>query len=355
MRHLLTMLLLCWPTMLPAANQAPLSVRIDEGNADEITFNVPFDVILTNTSDDPIRVWNPKSKNGYDQISFVFMDRKTMEVFRVRKRKKENPDNRQDKREEETLEIAPHRELKVSVSFQDEWGGLPDPNLDTRFRVWAVLQSDLPAPEGEITVWKGTVESPPVQTPFKATRLETVEDYLEYGFADSAIKLIKARGKDQLEQKDEYGHTELQRAAFNFAWETQQWKQQAWKKVVDAYLEMGVQYDIDSAIYLNDLDRVKAILKESPKQANGELWERTSPLRIAASLGHVAICRYFIEKFDVDVNDWEAGHGYPDDSNAEMTLFEMAKKRAEDAKYDPKKQETAEQIIELLEQAAKSK
>lgn len=316
MRLFFAMLFVCWPSLPVAADDEALSVRIDSRNAGEITFNVSFDVILTNNTEHPIHIWNPESKNGYYQISFVFVDRKTLEEFQVRKRRIEDPDEWKyvlgdmtlDK---EFLEIAPHKKLRIGVSFEDDWGGLPDPNQDRVYRVWASFHSDIPAPQIDSSVWTGTIGSPPVNTSFTATRLKTTEDYLKYGFTDTAIKLIKVKGAENLESKNDSGDTVLQNAAFHFATADRAWKKREWKRVADTYLELGAYYDIESAIYLNDFDRVKEILKKSPDQATGSLGERSSPLRLAALTGNLEVCRYLVEHFDVDVNDWERGAGYP--------------------------------------------
>lgn len=67
--------------------------------------------------------------------------------------------------------------------------------------------------------------------------------------------------------------------------------------------------DLQDAIKQNSLERVTAILARSPALAEGGTGE--SPLRIAAAQGHVEICRLLIEKYHVDVNDFERGTGYP--------------------------------------------
>ena len=74
-------------------------------------------------------------------------------------------------------------------------------------------------------------------------------------------------------------------------------------------LDAGAEYDIITAIHLNDLNRVKTILNASPEFANH--FRRASPLRKAAELGHLEICRYLIGEHHVDVNDFEGGVGYP--------------------------------------------
>ena len=81
------------------------------------------------------------------------------------------------------------------------------------------------------------------------------------------------------------------------------------RTIVQIYLDAGADYDIFTAIDLDDLAHVKAILAKSPQSANRFQW--STPLRKAASLGRLEICRYLIGQFHVDVNDFERGNGYP--------------------------------------------
>jgi ankyrin repeat protein len=67
--------------------------------------------------------------------------------------------------------------------------------------------------------------------------------------------------------------------------------------------------DILTAIQRDDLARVKAILNKSPDLADN--FQGRSPLRNAASLGRLEICRFLIREHHVDVNDVERGAGFP--------------------------------------------
>jgi ankyrin repeat protein len=105
------------------------------------------------------------------------------------------------------------------------------------------------------------------------------------------------------------GQTALQRAVANLVDDRKVDEKQKWKRIVDLYLDAGADYDILVAIHLDDLDRVKAILGQAPKLADD--FQDSSPLRTAASLGRLEICRYLVEKHRVDVDDFERGVGYP--------------------------------------------
>src|SRR5207249_3435227 len=51
------------------------------------------------------------------------------------------------------------------------------------------------------------------------------------------------------------------------------------------------------------------ILVKSPALADD--FQGESPLRVAASRGHFEICKYLLDNFRVDVNDFKRGNGYP--------------------------------------------
>ena len=82
-----------------------------------------------------------------------------------------------------------------------------------------------------------------------------------------------------------------------------------WREIVNLYLKAGAEYDFFTAIHLGDLERVKTILDKSPHFADD--YQDRSPLRIAATAGQLEICRYLIENFKVDINDFKRGVGYP--------------------------------------------
>jgi ankyrin repeat protein len=81
------------------------------------------------------------------------------------------------------------------------------------------------------------------------------------------------------------------------------------RELADLFIKAGADYDLFAAIYLNDVNRVKTLMNQSPRPAvRGDL---KSPLRLAASLGHVEVCRLLIEQYHFDVDDFAGGGGYP--------------------------------------------
>ncbi len=76
-------------------------------------------------------------------------------------------------------------------------------------------------------------------------------------------------------------------------------------KMARMLLDAGAEYDLCTAIYLDDLPRVKEVLSAAPELVNkGGPW---SPLRTAAKLGNLAICEYLVREAQADVNDIEKG------------------------------------------------
>lgn len=82
-----------------------------------------------------------------------------------------------------------------------------------------------------------------------------------------------------------------------------------YRKIVTLLLDAGAFYDIHTAIYLNDIDRVRALLKSDPMLVKDTRGAQELPLRRAAAQGHVEICRLLLE-YKADPNDFDGG-GFP--------------------------------------------
>jgi ankyrin repeat protein len=123
------------------------------------------------------------------------------------------------------------------------------------------------------------------------------------------IELILAKNPDLSIRCRIQGQTPLQDAVANLSDARNAKEKQKWRSIAQLYLDAGAEYDILVAIHLNDLERVKTILKQSPELADD--FQEQSPLRTAASLGRLEISRYLIKQNRVDVDDFEQGTGYP--------------------------------------------
>ncbi|MFN0020212.1 MAG: ankyrin repeat domain-containing protein [Pirellulaceae bacterium] len=249
------------------------------------------------------------------------------------------------------------------------WGGLPSPNSDQPYSVWVEFAN---ADGSREHVWTGSVHSEPIAARFVANRLSTPHHYLWNGFAEKAIEVMEsdpkwisrtdedrctplhhaarfgppeavqwllARGADVnavayngftplhladdpaiirliLEKKPDLtirntiqGETARQEAASNLANARDGASRKRLQQIMKLYEGAGGEADLLTAITVGDLKRVKAILEKSPALADD--FQDESPLRMAASRGHFEICKYLLDNFRVDVNDFERGTGYP--------------------------------------------
>ncbi len=252
-----------------------------------------------------------------------------------------------------------------------EWQGLPDPNSGQPWLITAQFESAAQLPTSK-PVWKGKTHSGKISANLLATRLKTPHEYLWAGFPNKAVEIMKAdpkwisRADDDSRQPlhiaARFGHIEavkwlldngadvnsiayngftplhltehvevvklilakkpdlsilngiqggspLQDAAEKFTEARGKQRRKKFREIVDLYLASGAEYDLLTAIYLDDLKRIKAILERSPKLADD--FQNDSPLRTAAKLGRLEICRFLINEHRVNVNDFERGIGYP--------------------------------------------
>jgi ankyrin repeat protein len=381
---------LVWAASCPsiANGDGGLAIRIVPGGtagSSVIDFNEPLQVVLTNTTDQTIRIWDPGFQIGYDQLSFSWVNLRTGAEYSSRKREGDDFDSREATEDHPGfIEIAPANGFAFNVYFdgvkwykpsQTElplWVGLPGPNSADLFTISAVFESKAAAPDSGLPVWTGKITSEPIPATFVADRIRTPHDYLWNGFPERALEIMQA-DPTWIARRDEYSYTPLHIAAqFGYA-EIVEWllnngadvngrtsdgstplhlssdpdvvalmlkhdpdlsirdgfdewtvlqaaaanlvdarresEWPNWQTIVDMYLEAGADYDLLTAIHLDDLERVKEILRQSPDIADD--FQDQSPLRVAASLGREQICLYLVEEYPVDVDDFGRGVGYP--------------------------------------------
>jgi ankyrin repeat protein len=82
------------------------------------------------------------------------------------------------------------------------------------------------------------------------------------------------------------------------------------RSVCDKLMAAGAQYTVDAAIYLNDIDQVKNLLKPDDKWVNSTQGAQGVPLRVAAVMGRDDICKLLLDH-KADPDDFEQGVGYP--------------------------------------------
>ena len=366
---------------------ADFKIRLEldsQRNEAVIEWDKAFRVVLINETDRPIRIWDPDSKQGFDQFEVHFRNIRTGAKHIAKRRVIDDPEYWQvvgysPEPDSNVIEIAAKGTHEGSIELGDvEWGErawtgeLPSPNTADRFQVRLRFKSK-PTDESQRSgVWTGTQTSKAVHARFTAERLKTPHQLLSDGFADAAIEMMSKKpawirkvdrssctplhcaastgpvtavrwlldhnadvnavaynGFTPLHLADDpeiirliltkkpdltihcraRGQTQLQRAADKLTSASSDEDRTKWQHTVEEYRKAGAEYDARTAIHLDDLDRLKAILKQSPKLADN--FEEQSLLRTAASLGRLSICEYLIKEFNVDVNDFKRGIGYP--------------------------------------------
>lgn len=368
----LTLLLFAIPPAASEPAQPPLAVSIrlsQELKQPTIDFNAQFSVILTNNSSGTIRIWKPSSFNGLHSISFQFKNTRTGHVDYVHIRPDVDPRYLRHDSPESTVEIDPGDSYVTNHQFDrklwadDAWLDLPTPNSNDLFQVISQVESTIGIDSSSHPIWTGKIQSPPIITSFTAARLKNPQSYLESRFPEEGLRLAAANPQ-QLDYNQllgsavRFGHVKainwllekgadvnarlenqstalelaedpdivelllhkhpnvslcsmspLQHAARN---STEDWRipgPEQWRKIAQVYLKHGLEYDFLSAIYLDDLNRVKEILNDHPEYA--KTFSKRNPLRIAVEADRLSICKELIENHEVDLNDWEGGSGFP--------------------------------------------
>lgn len=273
----------------------------------------------------------------------------------------------------ELIEVASKGEANFAFSFSEfEWGerawrGLPSPNSDQPYSVAVEFANRDGSRE---QVWTGSIRSEPITVKFVASRHSTPHQYLAHGFAEKAIEMMEsdptwisktdgdhltplhyaamygppdavqwllAHGANVnavgyndltplhfandpevvrmiLEKKPDLtlraasGYTARQRAASKLADTGDKTHRERWEQLMKLYDEADGA-DLLTATTAGNFNRVKAILTKFPAFADD--FQGKSPLRIAAARGHLEICKYLLDNFRVDVDDFKRGNGYP--------------------------------------------
>lgn len=346
----------------------PIVVRFELADK---AFNVEksIRVTLRNNTDQPIRIWDPEVEPGENQCSFHFTNVTTGECFVARKRASENRgDWRKLYGDRAITEIAPGDDIRLSMDVEWKWTGLPCPNSNNRFSISLQFESIASRDSVQESLWTGKIQCTPVEATLIAPTWSSPHQYLQHGFPEKAIELMAADPRwittnDDFWRKPlhcaaSYGHpsavrwlldhgadvndtatnaftplhltrnpqviamiletkpdwsgmreTPLQCAAAQFARHDSPKEKEKWRNIVEVYLKADVDYDLITAIHLDDRERVTEILLESPHLADE--CQGQSPLRAAAALGRLDICGDLIDRYHVDVNDFQRGAGYP--------------------------------------------
>ena len=122
-----------------------LTIRMDVdrvSNVPTIDYDEGFRVVLTNNSEQPLRICNPETQAGYFQLSFQFTNPATGEKLVVRKRQIEDSRYWESvvkylEPGHENIVIAPANSFTIEVRLNAfrTWTALPDPNSSTRYPI----------------------------------------------------------------------------------------------------------------------------------------------------------------------------------------------------------------------------
>ncbi len=118
--------------------------RLNEGPT--IEYDKPFRVVLTNTSQQPLKICCPETLAGYFQLSFQFTNPANGEEFVACKRQVENSAfwemlARNTRPGHQFVEIPATKSYTVEVDLsavswaEKSWTSLPDPGSSTRYLV----------------------------------------------------------------------------------------------------------------------------------------------------------------------------------------------------------------------------
>ena len=394
-------------------NAQSLTVEIDL-DANAIEFE-KIAVTFTNHTMQPIRIWNPRTRQGYRQLSFEFVEMESEVIRHIRNAVIDDDDywdkvHRKLEPGSEIIEVPADDQFTLRVNFSSldhqrnghKWKELPVPNTGQKFKITVKFAVDREAPDGnEIDIWHGSIKSEPVTAEFRSSRMSTPHEYLRYRFPDRALEIMKrdpewilkrdgnqktplhiatrfaqievvkwlldngaefdakdnheltplhissdvevvkllldhgadvdakaynnltplhmtsdveiielslAKGPD-LSAQSVFDNTPLQKSCEKIAHASSPESATHWRTIVQMYLDTGAKLDLKSAIRLNDLDRIKDIISGQPRLAHR--FQSTTPLRLAAKLGHLGICQYLIEEHKADVNDSKSHFGHP--------------------------------------------
>lgn len=373
--------LACLLASLPTSNSTAqengplaLSVRCKAtlNDIQMIEYEKGFQLVIKNTSDDPITIPHPLSKAGIQYLGFDFKNGKTGVVFNSYQTgpRDERRAAVLGERGYKTATIAPDKILVSDISMDNSrmWYRLPSPNQPHSFTLVAKYK----IPGDESTGSKEiNIASKPIEVYLQSSKSNTPIDVLLAGRPDEAIAMIKynpywtnRRGQygktpliaaAKMNQADavswllknrarpdirddrhksalhvtsdikivkmliEHGarinngllykrSTPLQDATEKYATTIGNLEKENLKAISDFLISEGAYYDIYSAVRRNDLDRIKAIDSEPEKYFTANLHDA---LRFAAELCYAEVCIYLIDEMGVDVNQTNAENGDP--------------------------------------------
>ncbi len=180
--------------------EAGLSVAIrlkkDKSGTPTIDRDGKYQVVFTNHSKKPIRLWSEQCQLGHATLSFRVEDGDGMASL-MHKRMAE-PSGLSGYERPKTITILPGETLAWEVAPSDffwgerMWKGVPEPNTGRRVTLTAVLSikpTDAARKQG---VWTGRLASQPIKALVVDATLRTPHEYLWADCPKQALKLMQA-------------------------------------------------------------------------------------------------------------------------------------------------------------------
>jgi ankyrin repeat protein len=201
-------------------SQKGLSVAIvpakDKSGSSTINRDGVFEVVFTNRSAKPIRLWSECCQLGYETLSFRCEGGNGQSSL-MSKRGRHSWDWKNTPPQTITIPARGTFSWKVNPSriWGDfEWKGVPEPNTGKAIKFSAIFEIKSTDAANKHGVWTGRVISEPVEVLVVDPNLRTPHQYLEAGCPKQALRILQG-DRTWVAKRDGYQRTPLHLAVAN--------------------------------------------------------------------------------------------------------------------------------------------